>query len=497
MRRFQFLGLMVLSAALETFGVAPGMAFGQNSMQGMPMGTPAMPHQQSAPAPAAAPAPCVESMPGMVMCPKTAAVQAESQAIPAMDPHMVEMMGNMRPQTFLQQIQRHASSGTTAEPNSTPAPMLMTMKGKWMLMFHGEAFVTRQQQTSPRGGDKLLSTNWAMPMAQHWVGPGLLTVRAMFSLEPATVSGRQYPLLFQQGETAFGKPIADGQHPHDFVMEIGALYDVKLSPKTLLSFYVAPIGDPAIGPTAYPHRASASENPVGTLGHHQQDSTHIVSDVVTVGLTHGIVRVEASGFHGREPDEFRWNIDQGKIDSWSTRVTVQPGKNWSGQYSYARIVSPEGLYPQENQGRMTASAMYNRTFGKEGKDGNWATTAIWGRTRSLAENTKQNSYLLESLLRFKTRNYVWTRLENASRTSELQNGENTLPSGFHEEPIGHVQAYTVGYDRDFDLIPHLRSAVGAQVTTYGVPQVLRSIYGSNPVGFNVFVRFRPFSGVQR
>lgn len=52
-----------------------------------------------------------------------------------MDAGMKELMDNMNPKTFLQQIQHHASAGTSAEPNSTPTPMLMTMKGKWMLMF--------------------------------------------------------------------------------------------------------------------------------------------------------------------------------------------------------------------------------------------------------------------------------------------------------------------------------------------------------------------------
>jgi len=410
-----------------------------------------------------------------------------------MDIGMKELMDNMRPQTFLQQIEHHASSGTSAEPNSTPTPMLMTMKGKWMLMFHSNAFITDTQQSSSRGGDKFYSTNWFMPMAERKLGPGQLTLRAMLSLEPATITDRQYPFLFQQGETAFGKPIADGQHPHDFFMELAALYDLKLSQKTLLSFYFAPMGDPAIGPTAYPHRESAAENPVGTLGHHQEDSTHIADDVVTIGLTHGIARIEASGFHGREPDEFRWNVDSGKIDSWSTRFTLQPGKNWSGQYSYARIASPEALFPGEDQARMTASVMYNRPF----MDGNWANTVLWGRTRSLTDNSKENSYLLESLVRFKTSNYAWTRIENAGRSNELVSGANPLPAGFQEEPIGHVQAYTFGYDHDVDLIPHFRSAIGAQVTTYGVADALKPIYGSHPVGVSLFVRFRPFSGKER
>lgn len=423
----------------------------------------------------------------MTMCPSTTAQAGRTMQNDS-------LMQNMHPQSFLQQVLHHSSSGTSAEPNSTPTPMLMTMKGKWMLMLHGNAFLTSTQQTGPRGADKVYSTNWIMPMAQRNLGPGELTLRAMFSLEPATITARQYPLLFQQGETAFGTPIRDGQHPHDFFMEIAALYDLRLGHKTLLSFYAAPMGDPAIGPTAYPHRASSMENPVGTLGHHQQDSTHIAADVFTVGVTHGIARIEASGFHGREPDEFRWNINHGAVDSWSTRLTLQPGKNWSGQVSYARLRSPEQTFPNEDQARTTASAMYNKPLGgvlgsARDATNNWATTVVWGRTRSLSDSAKQNSYLLESLLRFKTKNSIWTRIENASRSNELLN-----PHAAQEFPIGHVQAYTFGYDRDLDLVPHVRAALGAQVTTYGVPAVLKQAYGSHPVGVSVFMRLRPFGG---
>ena len=412
-----------------------------------------------------------------------------SPAMGQMDHGMSDMMNEMHPHNFIAEIKHHASSGTSAEPNSTPAPMIMAMKGNWMLMFHGNAFILDTQQSSPRGGDKLFSTNWLMPMAMRPLGPGQLTIRAMFSLEPATVTSERYPLLFQQGETAYGVPIADGQHPHDFFMELAALYDLRIGSRSLLSFYIAPEGDPALGPTAYPHRASASENPVGTLGHHQQDSTHIANDVVTVGFARKIVRFEASGFHGREPDEHRWNIDQGTIDSWSTRVTVQPGQNWSGQISYGRIASPEALNPTEDQARITASIMYNKPF----QHGNWASTAIWGRTRSLEDSSKENSYLLESTVNFRDRNYAWARIENAGRSTELLNGEHPLPPGFKEEPLTHVQAYTIGYDREIPLFPHLASAFGVQVTAYGVGRPLQPIYGSNPVGVSVFLRLRPVS----
>jgi hypothetical protein len=400
---------------------------------------------------------------------------------------------NMQPVNLVGEILAHDTSGTSAEPDSTPAPMLMKTVHAWTLMFHANAFVSDEQQSSPRGGDKFFSTNWFMGMAQHGAGPGKFTIRTMLTLEPATITGERYPLLFQQGETAYGVPIADGQHPHNFVMELAALYDLKLGENAVLSFYVAPTGDPALGPTAYPHRASAAEDPVAPLGHHQEDSTHIAADVVTAGFTYGIVRLEASGFHGREPGEDRWEIDEGKIDSWSTRVTIQPGINWSGQFSYGRITSPEALFPAENQERMTASVMYNRRL----RNGNWASTLLWGRTRSLSDNAIFDSYLFETTLRFLTRNYAWTRFESAERSNELILGENPLPPAFVEEPIGQVQAYTLGYDHDFELIPRLASALGAQFTAYDVPGTLRPIYGSHPVGVAIFVRLRPFSGEER
>ncbi len=169
--------------------------------------------------------------------------------------------------------------------------------------------------------------------------------------------------------------------------------------RTLLSFYAAPVGDPAIGPTAYPHRHSASEDPIAPLGHHQQDSTHIAFNVLTGGLTWRCLRFEESGFHGAEPTEQRWGFQPSPnglaIDSYSSRVTFSPTPNWSSQYSIAHIVSPEALYPTENQQRQTASIMYNRPLGAHhdtttmpGMDmatpatGNWSTTLLWGRTKS-------------------------------------------------------------------------------------------------------------------
>jgi len=448
----------------------------------------------------------------------------------------------MSADTLMQQQAQHGSSGTSAEPASTPVPMIMSTHGPWLYMLHSNVFVAdnQQQAANERGRDAFFSTSWIMPMAQRTLGPGELTLRAMFSAEPATVSGRNYPEMFQQGETAYGKPIVDGQHPHDFFMEVAALYDVPLGKNGSLSLYAAPVGDPAIGPSAYPHRLSASEDPLAALGHHQEDSTHIAFNVVTGGLTYKWARVELSGFHGGEPDENRWQPEPSPnghaMDSVATRVTVAPNKDWSAQYSVAHIHSPEALYPGQDQQRQTASAMYHHAFraqpmpamkmDRNGMDMggmdmssmpgmshtsvppgakrkpppmkmvatpklDLATTLLWGRTKSLSDGSKENSYLAETLLRFASKNYAWTRMENAGRSNELllTPGE-ALPPNFSEAPIGHVAAFSFGYDHDFALGPHVVAAPGTQVTVYRTPIALRRIYGDTPTSEVMFVRFR-------
>jgi len=406
-------------------------------------------------------------------------------------PAMQDMAGmqsamHHQPATFIGEILHHSTSGTSALPNSTDEPMVMRPSGKWLFMFHGVAFLSALQQSGPRGYDKIFSTNWFMPMAQRQIGRGHLTLRTMISLEPATVTNRFYPLLFQQGETAFGKPINDGQHPHDFIMELAALYDLRLDDNTLLSFYAAPVGDPAMGPSAYAHRASASENPVASLGHHLQDSTHIVNDVVTAGLAYKNARIEVSGFHGREPDEFRWDINSGAVDSWSTRLTVKPGQNWSAQYSFAHLTSPEDIHPDEDVQRMTASISYNRPLTR----GSWASTLLWGRNRVLQTGQVFNGYLAESTLQFSGSNRVWGRIENLDRTNELLLGKQPEPPGFDEQFLARIQAYTIGYDHEFPLLPGLSTALGGQMSFYGKPGFLTSLYGEHPVGAILFIRVR-------
>jgi hypothetical protein len=52
-------------------------------------------------------------------------------------------------------------------------------------------------------------------------------------------------------------------------------------------------------------------------------------------------------------------------------------------------------------------------------------------------------------------------------------------------------AFTFGAVRDIVTDSRLRVGIGADVTFYHVPQGLKTLYGSNPTSFHVFLRVRP------
>jgi hypothetical protein len=380
----------------------------------------------------------------------------------------------------------HAASGTSVNPRSSPMDMIHKRAGAWTFMFHGIAFFAEEQQTGPRGGDKFFAPNWFMATAGHAMGRGTVEFRSMLSLDPATITERRYPLLFQTGETAFGKSIVDGQHPHDLFMELSARYTRPLTDATSLVLYFAPVGDPALGPVAFPHRVSATELPQATLAHHLQDSTHIANEVLTAALVRRSFRIEASGFHGAEPNENRWNIDYGMIDSWSTRLTWTPGDNWMAQASVGRLTRPEAAEPGDVV-RSTASVTYNRPLAA----GNWASSVIWGRNHKTVEQHNLNSYLAESVVQFRHRHYVTGRFELVDK-DELFNNQPAVREHL-EATAGstfRIAAYTLGYTRDVNLVPWLVTGIGGNFTVYRVPAAIQPYYGAHPAGFLFFLRAR-------
>lgn len=379
-------------------------------------------------------------------------------------------------------------SGTSWQPSTTPMYMWYKTAGKWLVFFHGDMKLGVNAQGGPRGVTKLESQNWFMPMAFRRVGPGTLQLRGMFSFEPFTFSGAGSPQLFQTGETYRGQPIRDAQHPHDFFMELSATYTLPLGERGTWFTYLGFPGEPALGPTAFMHRWSASENPSAPLTHHLQDSTHISFGVFTTGFTYRWLKLEASVFNGREPDENRYNFEFNPWNSRSFRVSVAPNKNWAMQWSYGLLKNPEALETGDVR-RMTASVSYNKRFTR----GNWASTLIWGRNRE--EHGKElftlNGYTAESTVQFLDKNYLYTRLELVDKTGLLNRTERTSLGVTSSHPIFRIAAYTFGYSRDVWTTDKFNVALGTDMTLYSKPAVLDSAYGDNPVSYRFFVRVRP------
>ncbi len=380
-------------------------------------------------------------------------------------------------------------SGTSWQPSSGPMHMHYKVAGDWLLMFHYNLIVGMNRQGGPRGVTKLDSENWFMPMAYHKVGKGTVQLRGMFSFEPFTFPPGGSPLLFQTGETYKGQPLIDHQHPHDLFMELSAQYTLPLSERGTWFTYFGYPGEPALGPVAFMHRMSASENPSATLSHHLQDSTHISFGVLTTGFTYRWFKLEGSIFNGREPNENRYNFDAHKWNSRSARVWFMPNRNWAMQVSYGFLRSPEAQESEADIRRATASVQYNKPLNR----GNWASAFVWGRNQVSApgEIHNLNSYTAESTINFLDKNYLYTRLELVDKDDLLRPSDRALLGITQDHPSFRIGAYTFGGVRDIWNTDKISLGIGSDVTFFSKPAILDRIYGNNPVGWKLFVRIRP------
>ena len=350
----------------------------------------------------------------------------------------------------------------------------------WMTMVHGWMFVNDDDQGGPSGGHALESQNHFMGMATHSFLGGKLALLGTLSLEPVTIPSPGSPELFQTGETNQGVLLVDLQHPHDFFAQIAGQWDRKLSADWNLSFYAAVVGEPALGPPAYVHRLSALENPTAPLSHHNQDSTHISYDVLTLGLQSGIFTFEGSAFHGAEPDENRWNIQAGAIDSFSGRLTVNPLPGWTVQVSGGRLTNPEPAEPGDLT-RLTGMLAYEKTTA----DGSLAVSLITGLNEE--EGLRFWGTLLEGNWVFARSNTLYGRLEAVDRDLYVLTYKRQPPPGLPPDRT-RVYAATLGYARDFPAVPYLQTGVGADVTLYGFTARLDPVYSDRPVSFHAFLR---------
>jgi hypothetical protein len=378
-------------------------------------------------------------------------------------------------------------SGTSWVPDASRHRDYQLTSGSWMLMAHGDVDVYYDQQSGPRGATQIGSTNWVMGMAMRPLGAGILHLDGMFSAEPLTVGTGGYPLLLQSGETYAGQPLHDRQHPHNLFMELSAMYERPIGGGLAMSIYVAPVGEPALGPVAFMHRPSAQSDPFANIAHHWQDVTHITFGVATVGIYSRVVKLEASVFNGREPDEDRYAIELRPLDSWSVRVDASPSASWGLNASAGFLKSPEALDPEVSQYRIGASVMRTTGFGKSGE---WASALIYGANQPTALGASrpiESSLVAETNLDLDGRNTVYGRLTWVQKTAE----ELVVPGLPADQRFGLVTV-SVGYSRELFHIRHTAIAVGMRGEMGQVPVELQPTYGTpNPLGFAVYLRVRP------
>jgi len=374
-------------------------------------------------------------------------------------------------------------SGTAWLPGESPMYAIHTTAGSWQVMLHENAFLQFLHESGPRGDHQTGSVNWVMAMANRSVGRGRLEVSGMFSAEPWTIGGCGYPDLLASGEQCDGAPIHDRQHPHDLFMELSASYDAPVKGATRWQIYGGPVGEPALGPVAFPHRVSAITNPLAPITHHWMDSTHVTFGVVTGSVYGRSWKAEASVFNGREPDSDRTNFDFGALDSVSARFWYLPTRTIALQVSMGRLTDAEASEagePRIDVTRVTASATYHRPLANNSL---WATTVGWGRNAE--SDHASNAVLIETNLTIADRDAWYGRLEVVGKSAH----DLVVPEPPEAFTVARVQG---GYTRYLPAWNAFQPGLGAGLSLAIVPEPLTSIYGSRAnAGFSVYATLRP------
>ncbi len=463
--------LLATAASALAAGQPPTHDHGPAPVTPAPHGAheqPAPGHGAHRPTPSPPPTKPTDPHAGHVMTPEHSAAGHANHGEPG---HA--MRGALGPYPFARE-----ASGTAWQPDSSQHGGVHLATGGWHLMGHGLLNAVYDRQGGPRGDDDVFLSGMVMGIAQRPFADGsTLQFKAMLSPDP--LMGRSgYPLLLASGETANGVDLLiDRQHPHDLFMELSASYSIPLGARSSAFLYAGLPGEPAFGPPTFMHRLSAMDSPEAPITHHWLDSTHITFGVVTAGLVLDRFKLEASRFNGREPDQHRYDIETGPLDSTAVRLSWNPIESLSLQASWARLISPEQLEPGENQTRWSASAIHTRRLGP---DSWWSTSAAWGRRSS--GHHHYDAFALESAVALS----AWTLF---GRAEYAENNELVAEAG-HHGPAYKVGKVSLGAIHDFELAENVKFGVGGLYAFNFVPSALEPSYGGDPRGGMAFVRLK-------
>jgi hypothetical protein len=262
-------------------------------------------------------------------------------------------------------------------------------------------------------------------------------------------------------------------------MELSTSVAHQLSPSTSLFIYGGLPGEPAFGPPAFMHRQSIADSPEAPISHHWLDSTHVTFGVLTAGLIVDTWKIEVSGFKGREPDQYRFDIEAPALNSLSTRLSWNPTPALSLQVSYADQKAPEQLEPTGRVSRVSASAIYTVPMGDQGW---WSTTMAWGQ-KAPTDGPALDAFALESAIHPDADWTVFGRIETIQSTELGGHSDHAHGQRFSKLSAGVI--------RDFTVSDHATLGFGVLHAFNKVPVSLAKDYGSDtPQGDMVFLRLK-------
>lgn len=355
-----------------------------------------------------------------------------------------------------------------------------------MVMIHGNAFATQIHQTGPRGRDSFAIPNMLMVDVGRSVGPDhYVNFEFMGTLEKWSFPERGYPELLQIGEEdENGLPFLDAQHPHSSpVMGLTISDTITLEDgKDHMKIWFSPRGQSTDGPVAFMHRPTGMMNPDAPLGHHVgQDAGHITSTVIGGLVNIGSTTVEASAFHGEEPEPTKVDLPLGPPNSYALRLIKQFTPHVYAMTSAAFVKEPEHHDPDLDHIWRYSASIGTQTQLASG----WTyhNTLILGLVNGYDDAAALASVNEEFWFKREARN-IWGRVEHLQRTpNEL------FVIGPADADEGRwVTAITLGYTHTLKSWESGALGLGASVTQDILPSEFRDAYGGNPTTAKIFLQ---------
>jgi hypothetical protein len=331
---------------------------------------------------------------------------------------------------------------------------------QWSSSFRGAAFGIHNTEAGPEEPRSAnFSTNWLELRGRYDTASGFFFgVRGRGSLEPYTIADEGYPQLLQYISPYGGGEVIDRMRPRDLIEEAA----VEVGWRSL-RLYVAPIGEPTLGPRPYGVRQSSTELAVAPFAYDIQESFHVKTKVVNAAIDTKYISLEGGVFHDAVSDGNHTSLENGDIDSWAARVTVRPSDRVSFQVSRGEL------------GDAVIRKISSASVGYEGPV--VAATAMWTR-REETLAAPLDAYGIEIAIRA-TRSTVTGRFENVDRPAI---------GGSPARRTGHG---TVGYVFDVLARPSWRAGLGVNVDYHTNSRALTGgVYGHKPQTIYFFARVR-------